>query len=425
MFSQIPLPSIDNIDVNAIRQRRLASNKNALENEYFGPTQEANIASKTTYARYLPSQILGQVLSNPLVWQTMDKEQLHALTEQYTQSLTNPPDIESLTGIKHSKGIFPMLMDFFNGKSNENKNAFAEPKTFENKNPMSQEMSPNISQNNNPINNGLPSGGLPNTTINRVAPNYKSPGAYGGINPTTVQGAQAKGLETTATSEAASQTSDWSNITKRDSQLANSARQNLNYLDKLAVTQPKLKSYEKGRFAGSFPAFSDAATEFDTYANALANSVAAANEEGHITDAARNTYFSMKPNRTNPDLAFKNLVKFNQGMNARILELPAFNNAAKQLGLEPGQAQSVWTYYSTKKPFYDAKSNKVLDKNLGTWEDFLTERKIVEALSPKLQKVNNFEENNSPSSHSEEDINFTAKKHGMTPDEVKKILGSE
>lgn len=367
-----------------------AIQKQGLENSYYGPTAQANIASKNTYARYLPAQILGQVLSNPLVWQTMPKEQLQALSNQYTNALTNPPSVESLGGRPTSNGLLSRFVNWLDNKQGgqgaQNPLAQSAMPAQQNQKPIASDAMVNdIAMNgNNGYNNNQQK--LPNTTINGLAPSNTLPGAQGGINPASVAGAQVKGLETTATSEASAQTQQWTDIIKRDSQLANGAQQNLNYLDKISLVQPKLGKYEKGPLWGRLPAASEAAYEFDTSANALANSVAQANEKGHITDAARDTYSGIKPNRQNPDVSFKHMVDFNKGMNRRLLELPAFNNAVKKLGLDPNQAQAIWTYYSNERPFYDPKTNKIPAKNLGTWEDFLTPQKIAQALSPRAQQ---------------------------------------
>lgn len=362
------------------------------QNKYYGPSQEANIASKSTYAQYLPSQILGQVLANPLVWQTMDPQQLKSLTNQYANSLRNPPSLRQMIPSLNSgssDGLLGLLLDKLSGRQSEQQpgygnNIFGQEEEFPIQNALkATPIEQGIGNNQNAV--ALPSNvNLPNTLVNRTAPGYRI--GSGGINPLTTAKAQAAGLETSATSEAGNQASQWKDLTSHASENSEQAVQNEAIIDKLEESYSHLKSYEKGPVLGKLPAFSEAASDVDKGQAALADAVARAQQSGHITQADRATYGSMKPTRDQPGKAFEHQLLFNRGMNRRIQEKPAFLQAAANAGLNPTEASAVWTYYIHSRPFYNPKENKINDKNLNSWEDFLTPQKVREAFSPSARK---------------------------------------
>lgn len=386
-FSQLPGGGIWNV-MRSIGEGANALTKGQLENQYYAPLSQANIASKSTYARYLPAQILGQVLSNPLTWQTMPKEQLQNLTQQYSNAISNPPSLEKLANQPTTgHGLLDILFNKLNSPKEQQSIPISQNQInqqhYQIQNP---EIGKNITSMNPSYDVASPQGNLPSSTISRVAPNVKLPNAFGGINPITAQQAQAKALETTATGEAKAQTAQWKEIQDSTNNESQGAQNNLNYLDELKNLYPKLKYYEKGPVFGKLPAVTNVSSQIDVASNGLANAVARAQQQGHITQNDRASYSGMKPSRGMNEEAFNNLVNFNEGMNKRILERPAFNNAAQQFNLNPTQAQAVWSYYASEKPFYDSKNNKINNENLGTWEEFLSPQRISEALSPRVQK---------------------------------------
>lgn len=385
-----------------------ALTKSNLENMYYGPTQEANIASKNTYARYLPAQILGQVLANPLAWQTMDKNVLKQLTNQYASALANPPSIESLSNTKNMKfGLLGMLGDIFSNLKKGNQNAL---KTIPQENqqqqqnaftntPNSGEFGANNKMSDDEVSkfvanlqdqqqqNQQPTSSFPTSTINRAsdAPGNKMPGSFGGENPAAIQSAKTKAIETTATTEAQKQADASAKLEEQANEAASAADNNLNLLDKLKSTATKLKWYEKGPIFGKLPGVTTEASDFDKAQSALADSVARAQQTGHITGIDRSTYNSMKPERSQPGEALKHQIDFNEGMNLRIKTKPAFLLKAAELGLNPTQKEAVWNYFIRSRPFYNSKSNTINHKNIDSWENFLTPQKIAEALNPSAR----------------------------------------
>ncbi|HLX54285.1 MAG TPA: hypothetical protein VKR58_10105, partial [Aquella sp.] len=335
-----------------------------------------------------------QALSNPVLWAAAAnnpamQQQLIGLMSKMpgtasgqTNNLPSPP---AQGGIGNS--LLGMLVNKITGNSsspNPINNSLANSPSVSQMpatNAMNQTTGPST-----PAVNPTPStqpNTIPDSTIQRTA----AGNPLNGVNPVTISNAQAAALNATATNEAQNQQSQWKERQDLGNNAATSAQNNINYLNKLKSSYPNLGWYERGYPFGAFPGVTQAANDVDTASSAMADSVARANQEGHITNSDRNIYSTMKPSRTQSTGGFNDAVTFNMGMNQRLLEVPQFNIAAQNAGLTPSQAQAVWTYYSRKEPFYDSKKNEIINDNLGKWEDYLTPDKVKEALSPKQQKL--------------------------------------
>lgn len=407
MAFNLPLPSIQDVSVQHQMAGLNALQKQNLENRYYGPAQAANIAAKTTYAQYQPAQILGQVLANPLAWQNMDPKVLAGLVQQYGNRLAHPPSIQSMmpdVGGGAGNGLLGMLLNRIGNGGQQSQNPMAQggmgsggmPQATGG-GPVPQDGTGNAldtggagatdSSGNALLNppSGGNSSGIPDTTANRIAGRYNS-NRPGGINAFTTAGAQATGLATTATTEAANQANQYKAMIDDSSQAAEQGQNVLNLLDKAQESYPRLKNWEKGPVFGRLPAVTTAASDTDRATAGIADSVARAQQTGHITQGDRVTYQSIKADRSQPGDSFRHQVDFMRGMNERIQEKPAFLERAQEMGLNPAQANSVWTYYIHQRPFYDAKNNRINQGNINSWEKFLSPQKINEALRPSLRK---------------------------------------
>jgi len=399
MFSGIPLPKViaDTGPGGNVLTGMQGANQQAISRAQaqYAPQQAyANALLTTQQAQWLPYQYKMQALSNPLLWAAA--AQNPALQQQLTTMLSNPmqgtslaqgsnikpPSINnSLLGLLFHKLISPTQTS--NAVSPQGLN---QESSQQGSGIMMNSPDPMTNQRVNPIQN--PQGGvgvLPESTIGRVGQGNP----LAGVNPASISQAQSSALNTTATSEAAAQSAMWKDIYDTDIHQANGAQNNNNLLDDFKNASNRLGWAERGPIAtalGRAPAFTNAASDTDKAAIALGDAVARAQQSGHINIADREIYKGMKPSRDMPTESRQHLVDYISSMNNRIGEKPAFDVKAQQLGLNPQQAQSAWIYYTKKRPFYDGKTNKINEDNLGSWEDFLTPDKIQEALSPKQQK---------------------------------------
>lgn len=370
---------------NRLSESALKRRQMELANQYYGPTAEANALSKMAYAQFAGPEAIQKLLNTPNVASQLTPEQYRSLVQRGHQGIMNAPNINLPSSSMASSGLGEYLMNLALGKINsknqqqnmlpkESINGLLNPPSFSNQ----------VSNEENIEN--LPKK-APSSTISRLSQIASGDtGAIGGENPAAIYNAQQKALDTLATGEASAQNTMWKQIHTDVAKSAMGAQDNINLLDKFNDAYSRLNKWERGPLAGRGPALSGAAQDTDATANAIADSVARAQQKGHITVTDRQTYTSMKPGRHMTPEAKEHQVEFIKGMNERIGEEPAFYIKAQELGLNPQQANAVWSYYIKNKPFYDAKKRKVIDENIDSWEEFLTPKKINEALNPKQRQ---------------------------------------
>jgi hypothetical protein len=381
---------------------RYISTMNALNDTYkssaeakYAPYQAyGNAALVNQQAKWLPYQYQMQALSNPVLW--MAAQNNPTLRDQLTKMMGNPMQDQGTTGsnfnmpepnqnplsnlVRNIKGAFGL-----NGGSNplSNMTSASQPGTASPTNALNAatssqpaSVSPDASLSDI---TGQQGKGLPSTTVGRAGANDP----LAGVNDLSVAEANKAALNTTATGEASSQNEQWKIAEDNATNGATNGLNNVNLINKLNKAYEDLNPFEKGPGFGSGPHISTAAQVTDATAQALADSVARMQQDGHITMQDRNIYESMKPNRGMSDDAFKQSSDFMKGMSDRVQEEPAFLAAARKAGLTPTQSKIVWNYYGNKKPFYNSNKSEINRNNLGRWEDFLTPKKVKEALSPK------------------------------------------
>lgn len=373
---------------NAFNQQELENKKKELENKYYGPLSEAEVKSKTAYANYQPAQIMSTFLSNPAAWASLSRDQMQQLSNQMMNSLqaANQSSAQSPMGsLPQSPG-----QNSFSGQ-------MAIPTTPQNINALKAALPKNVTNGSLPI---------------------------GGDNPYTQAQATAAGLKTGAEVQAKQNIKQWADLQNKSTEAAEGSQNVLNYLDKFSSSYDKLSPYEKGPVAGKLPAVSSSAQEADLAAKNLVTSAASLLQTGHITNKDFDMVEKAKPGRfMNPD-AKQHLVDFMKGANLRVQERLEFNNAASNLGMTVPQANSLWLKYISQKPFYSSKENRLLEDNLGTWQEYLTPEKVARAKNPESypsEKKQSSEENKGK--YSQSDLEHTAKKYNMTIDQVKKLLG--
>jgi hypothetical protein len=438
MFSQQPGGGI----VTAMNGTNALA-KNMLETAYYPASQQAQIAAQNAYAQNLPLQNLATVLSNPNLYAGADKRVVNALLDRYTQMANNPPSVQSMAGGNQlSGGLLGKFMNMIGGGSpsapqsqpNQLQNGYppqqggygggyapsqqggyAPP-------PMSQQGGgtnagyaydsngnniPATPQEVNAIANGgnnagspvdaIPAAnqsstpGLPTSKVERIA---VAGGAgdqkYGGVNPATVTGAQTKALDAQATGEVGAQVEQQNKMEQADIAAANEAVQQKQLLLKARELHSKIPQWQRGKVFGTLTPdilTGSEATELDTTMQNIVASVKKQQESGNAGVEGIKLATSSKPNRSMPDDAFNHLIDYNDAMNDRVLEKPAFNQAMYAKGYTPAQVATMWLYYQSKKPFYDAEHHLKDEANLNTWDKFYaTPGRRDAAFSPTAAK---------------------------------------
>lgn len=406
-----------------------ALSKELLETAYYPATQQAQIAAQNAYAQNLPLQNLATVLSNPNLYAAADKGLVNNLLNRYGEMAANPPSVQSLAGgNKMGGGLLSKFIDTISGNSGGNALNQSQPPQQGGGNPFAQQSQQgggadsgysysgdgrNITDPNYPGGDrNPPSGapaisatpvndipvagqsstpGLPSTKVERIAAGSGAGDTrYGGVNPSSVSQAQGAGLTATATGEAGAQVEQQKLMETNDISAANEAVQQQQLLNKAEQLHKNIPQWQRGKIFGTLVPdilTGSEATELDTTMQNVVASVKKQQETGNAGVAGIQLATASKPNRSMPDKAFKDLITYNKGMNDRIMEKPSFNQAMFSKGYTPAEVATMWLYYQTKRPFYDAEHHLKDDANLGTWDKFYaTPGRRDAAFSPTAAK---------------------------------------
>lgn len=135
-------------------------------------------------------------------------------------------------------------------------------------------------------------------------------------------------------------------------------------IDKMREAYNKLHHLEKGPVFGHGPAVSNAAKEFDTYAESNSTNIARALQQGHITDADFRIASRIKPNRTMPEQAFNDIALTNRALAQRDAQAQKFMSDMYEAGVDKNIADKLFNQFVKNYPVYNVKTGKVIDKNL-------------------------------------------------------------
>jgi hypothetical protein len=170
-----------------------------------------------------------------------------------------------------------------------------------------------------------------------------------------------------------------------------------------------------GPMSGLIAPLSSAGQEARKYAGKLAFAEVKNLGGGVVSDAdlkaaERNT-LSLS---NNPEANLK-IAKMNIAIAQRAKEEQAFYDAMAEQGVyDRGKIQRLWSSYIKENPIIDGKTGQVNAQNINNWQPYAT----LDALNGNAKKAEK-----TASQATDADIDFTAKKYGITPDEVRRRLG--
>lgn len=391
-------------NINALTSSSLDNRIKSAQAQYAPYNAYADAVSKIAFAQLGPTNALAQFMASPAAANlTRDQQialanRMQSLTQNYNMNnVAMPPAPGQMTG--GGGGILNFLFSKLLSGQGAPAPSSNIPVTNAVNQPVMTQAPPTATNLPGPPVTNMPApppsnalAPTPTTPNLATASRLALPGTQGGLTPQTGAEATKSAVVAGATQEATGQVNAWDEQQKRSSAQAFGAQDTLNTLDKLDAAYNELQSYEKGPGIGKVPGFTPAAKDFDANKVALADAVARAQQQGHITQTDRDTYNQMKVDRDMPKETYKHQSDFIRGMNDRIRERQVFDQVTRNDGYTKPQADIIWSYYINKSPFYDAKNHKLLKDNLGTWEDYLTPEKIKQAFSPKAQKQAALEE---------------------------------
>lgn len=401
--------------LNALTKSKLDNIIYEAKAKYAEATEYANNASKMAYAQFVGPQAVAHMMNDPVTRGMFTPAQRNELAKVFTNQLGSGNAFANLPAPNIGNQGGGLLTNFLNrlfGGQQTNRQPMQQmpfPKQQQPTNAFTQSGNQDYGDRVTPeqqdqilrarqagtaaaqiaptiIPPATP-GGVPQMPATQKAASLAIPGTLGGYNSQAGQEATEAGLKTGAVSEAQNLSEEWKLNYNEAKSESKGAVNTLNILNKLKAAFDEMGPLQRGRIGGKVPALSTAAIDFDTNKVALADAVARAQQQGHITEADRQTYAAMKLDRDMTKDAFKHQYDFTRGMSDRIMEKQGFDLASAKMGLTPQQADVVWNYYIRSRPFYDPKTHKYMEDNIGSWEDFLTPQKQKEAYSPRQQKI--------------------------------------
>ena len=335
---------------------------------------------------------LAAIASNPLLWSVMSSDQQKNIADLISRTIggmSNGGGISTGGGIFSGGGTPNNGGEMANAGTGTSTGTGTYIPTQESgqgtRAPDSMVNDISLNGNNSYNQSEQPKKVLPPTQFNRNAPAFNIPGTTGAANPIGISKAQQAGLESSATGEAQAQQETFKTMYNESAEAGKTAQNNLMNLQKFNAAYDNLEPVERGPLGGKIPALSTAAQEADMSSNALADSVARAQQTGHITQLDRQTYQGIKVGRTNTPEAKKSASEFITGMNLREQERLPFVIAGQKAGLNPQEINAVWQSYIAERPFYNAKEHKKSD-DLNTWPEFFSPKKLAEIFNPTSRK---------------------------------------
>lgn len=391
--------------INALRNDEF-QNDIAKSNAQYAPyTNYANALSKIAYGKMAPAAALATFMSGPGASQ-MTPEQAGQMTKLMQNYLNNAGNISS---------ELPQP-----GQMSQNNNSLLD--LAQNKIKSILGLGSLNQQQQQPVTNSLIQPSLPNEygAVNQASPQYvqqvaangnnatpmtgtglgalpshqraqavSTPGTVGGENPYSAAKAQAAGLESGLTGEATAQNEMWKERHKEDAAEAINSQKVNDLVGEFSDAYDRTNEYQKGPLAGNVPPwFSEAADTADRASAGMADAVARAQQQGHITQSDRTTYASMKLSRNMRPETKANAEAFITGMNERVQERAVFNVEAQKKGLTTQEANAVWLNYIKNNPFYSRQKHELIQDNFNRWPEYLTPEKIQESLHPKSGEKN-------------------------------------
>jgi hypothetical protein len=387
---------------HALQKIMLENQKAQAELPYAGALSAANVMSKSSYGQWAPITPLVNLLSNPNIREMLPPAQLNHLTGILSRQLSSPQAYDELLGQNdesnipgsNNNGLHQSIMNnrmpgLQQGSQQPQQMGYEQE--FGEGNRASPEMIRDVAEHGNNNYGEQKQGGLPPTRFNRNAAQYNVPGSQGGANPQAYAKAQEAGLNTAATSEAQMDQDIYKNMLNNASVTSKGSQSTLNNLNKFHNNYLKLNKFEKGFPLGYGPRASDAAQIADQSSGSLVADVTRAYQEGRITDENLKTFERNKIGRFMNKKAEQATYEYMKAMTKREKEYLPFVVAARKKDLSSGEIDILWSKYISDRSFYDEKKNKVNEKNLDTWREYLTPNKIIDTLYSQKKNPGNDE----------------------------------
>ncbi len=356
--------------LNALRDEQLQARMRELQNQYYPQETQANIASKTAYAKYIEPEILTKLSSNPQFWAQLSPDQQNSFVNRTRESIMNPTNpLAQISSPKVDNGLFGMLINKLSGQQNQpSSQVLASSSSDLSQKPINQEV----------VKNKAPIGAVDQSTLpltSRQAELDYARGRKTG-NPAIDVQARLVAEKERGKAEEKSFVKEWASKTKELGAAAQGAYNFSENLKSFNANYPKLSKYERGFAAGRLPGASDAAQIVDKVSAQAEQSLARAFQTNHITNVDFQSAQKAVPRRSLEPGAAKNIPAQLEAVQKRIREKVPFYQRAKKLGLDVGEADQAWNEYIEENPLFNHNTDKLIPRKGNEYISFLNPEKL-------------------------------------------------
>lgn len=215
--------------------------------------------------------------------------------------------------------------------------------------------------------------GNPNLFGGNATQNFLLSGSPLGFQGQMQLAAYGKGLQQQATTNV----DQWNTLQQEAQQAANDAKTSQNTLSQFKNAYDN--TLEKGPGLGHLPGVTGNAQLVDSAAANLQLDLAKMQKFQRLTNYDLQIVGRAKPNRAMTPGAVNELYNFLQAKNQQIKEQQDFNLTAKNQGVDPNTARTLWNNYQDQRPVYDFNTKQPFTHLQRTWGDFLTPQAIQAA----------------------------------------------
>lgn len=362
-----------------------ALTKGNLENQYYGPMKNAEMASKNAYAQWLPAQLMAQAISGP-GFTTLSGDQQNALINRYHQALNNPPPQNTtpssggfLSALNNA--LLPSQQGTASASASNQGNS---PNSLMGGAPEQPDQSMPAQQGADPQRSST---AIPTSTTGNMA---NQSGGHG-VSAISTGKAQANYTESLGSAEGTQFNKDWTDSNSAAVNNSQVAQDVIDGVRSLKEIYPKIPEKEKGNIFGvlpadTLPARSEEAKKFDNTVNkVLMNGAQQLKANGVITGRDFDVVAGSKPSRRLGPESFQYISDFMRGAAERSKEKINANNLGKSLGLTSAQNDQLWSEYIHDMPFWNAKKGMINENNMGNFGHYYTPENVEKVRNPKAE----------------------------------------
>lgn len=373
----------------------LSNYKDIVGAAYEKPRQQSDILSKTAYAAYTPPTYAVKALSDPMIYASMTPEERQQMLHTITSAPANSMDILNRPS-EGSSQPSPLQHAWESIKSTFGGSAPQQPQTTNNYSVPASQGGPPEDLRNSPMpasNTGSGSVPMSQADMQNAAFIQKF--------PNSPQAQQFQAEKKRQIEEAKIQTDALQKYQDAGSAMSQSAFNMELNADKFH--QSYQDAFVKGPLTG-LPGIRKLA-EFDpntvqamNSANNMAVDLASQLFGTKQSDYREKLAQTLKLSTTMPEKAEQNIYSGIKAQAERVKEKNDFNRyAIDTLGIKnPNKIENMWFDYNVDRPFYDVKNKRVIQKNIGSYEDYLdnkfNKKKSTKAENPALDKAGTGEE---------------------------------